>query len=105
MENLKELSQFLESHFRGEMMAKDQSLVDGSATLEFIKMRLKMALLSLLQHNHQKLLDTLYRIDVSDVATNKAFSAGIPDKVAEELAQAIIDRQLKKLAYRQSTKL
>lgn len=104
MSELKELSQFLDSHFQSEIAVKQTEIDDGSATLEYIKARLKAVLLNLLERNHQKLLDILYRIDVSDVASNRAFSLGVPDKIAEELAMAIIERQLKKLAYRNSVK-
>ncbi len=95
MSEIKELSQFFMANFGFE-------LNDESATLEFIKLRLKAIVQELLLKDHQRLLDLLYRIDVSESATNQAFSLGIPDKIAERIAEAIIERQLKKLAYRQN---
>ena len=45
------------------------------------------------------LLQALYRIDVPQAHSDKAFSLGEIDLVARELADKIIQRQLKKIAY------
>jgi hypothetical protein len=72
------------------------SLTDESAYILQLKIRLEAAILYLLDHQIEKLFNILYRIDVSDKDTKAALELGLPQKIAQQLAQKIIDREIKK---------
>ena len=51
-----------------------------------------------------KLLQALYRIDINDKESDKAFNLGDINLVAEALSELIIERQLKKIEYAKNFK-
>lgn len=94
--------QFLEVNFATDIEIKDNSLDTESAFWDEIKMKLKLIIKHLLRTNHQRLLDILYRIDVSEKIVSRAFSLGNEELISQELALCIIERQIKKVKYRQT---
>ncbi len=56
---------------------------------------------ALLDHDFEKLLNMLYRIDVSEQKAGRALSADVP---AIRLAELVIERELQKVATRKKYK-
>ena len=50
----------------------------------------------LIDHDFKKLVESLYRIDVSENTVSNIMN-GAPEELASQLASAILDRQLKKI--------
>ena len=75
-------------------------------TLEQIQKVLTARIREMLDKNVEKLLHILYRIDVNQKKTDKIFNSPFKDEIAENLAAAVIERQLEKIEtrkkYRQS---
>ena len=75
-------------------------------TLEQIQKVLTSRIRDMLDKNVEKLLHILYRIDVNQKKTDKIFNSPFKDEIAENLAAAVIERQLEKIEtrkkYRQS---
>ncbi|MEQ8471942.1 MAG: hypothetical protein RIC35_12195 [Marinoscillum sp.] len=54
----------------------------------------------LLDRNFDKLLNSMYRIDISETKFKAILNFSAPEKVASELANAIIDRERQKVLTR-----
>ncbi len=54
----------------------------------------------LLDKNVEKLIHILYRIDISQKKTDNIFNNPFKDEIAEQLASAVIERQLEKIETR-----
>lgn len=69
--------------------------------LEEFRNYLIVKLKELYEHNYELLLNTLYRIDVSETKLSELFSNENKDNIHERLADLIIERQLQKIRFRQ----
>lgn len=54
----------------------------------------------LLEKDFQKLLNGLYRIDVSEQKVNEVLHHSAPNAIAKNIAQLVLDRELKKIETR-----
>ena len=82
---------------------KDQ-LPKPSITMADVKAYLTQNITKLLARNPDKLMSILYRIDVLEHHVMDAFKNTPTDKLADHLADLVIDRQLQKLYYRKKYK-
>ena len=94
---MKDLSRFLESNFN--LIVKENELDSESAFLKYLHKVLSERIVFYLRSDMDKLMQALYKIDVSDRDTDQAFNLGEIHLVAERLSELIIKRQLKKLNY------
>jgi hypothetical protein len=58
----------------------------------------------MLDNNYNLLINTLYRIDISEKKLSGLFSQGNRESIPEKLADMIIERQIEKLNYRSQHK-
>ncbi|MEE2671926.1 MAG: hypothetical protein VYA54_09455 [Bdellovibrionota bacterium] len=94
---MKELESILEGQFkitRGNGVPDDESFY-----LKELQKRLAERIKFYINTDLDYLLQVLYRIDVPQAQSDKAFSLGEIDLIAMELSEKIINRQLKKLDY------
>ena len=54
----------------------------------------------MLDKNYNLLINTLYRIDISEKKLSELFSAKNKDSIPQKLANLIIERQIEKINYR-----
>ncbi len=54
----------------------------------------------MLDKNYNLLINTLYRIDISEKKLSELFSAKNKDSIPQKLADLIIERQIEKINYR-----
>ena len=73
----------------------------SNAELHFI---LTQRIRELLDKNVEKLIHILYRIDVNQKKTDSIFNNPFKDEIAEQLASAVIERQLQKIETRNKFK-
>ena len=92
MEDNKELSEAITSRFE---LTKTDDL-----TLDDLKKVLTGRILDLLDRNVERLLSMLYRVDLSQKKLDEIFMNESKDGIAEKIADAVIERQLKKLETR-----
>lgn len=97
----KDLIQFLETGF-GLTVADTQSLDTESALLKYLLDLLSKRIEFFINSDLDKLMQILYRIDVDDQMTDRAFNMGEIKKISYCLAELIIQRQLQKLNYSRS---
>ncbi len=83
-------------------LVKIEKGLDPETYLSRLKAELALKIESLLRHDMEKLLWIMYRIDVKDALVDEAMSLGEVKKIANKLSDLIIERQLKKLDYRNS---
>jgi hypothetical protein len=98
-EKLFELQKRLESNFNFDLANAAQELDSDSAFFKFLQQKLAARIQFFINTNMDKLLQALYRIDISESETDKAFHLGEVHKVSMKLAELIIVRQLQKLDY------
>lgn len=92
-----DLASILSHHFQIDTIQKN---VDSeSAYLNFLKMKLSKRIEFYINTDIEKLFQALYRIDVPQVETDKAFDLGALSEISSKLAELIIKRQLQKLNY------
>lgn len=72
--------------------------------LEEFRQYLIVKLKDLYEHNHELLVNTLYRIDVSEIKLSELFGGKHRNDISEHLADLIIERQLQKIRFRQQFK-
>jgi hypothetical protein len=85
-----------------QTLAKEFEIADSNDTLEKFLEILKNEIKNLLKHNTEKLAWILYRIDVKESDTNKAFLLNTEDEIATTLTHLIYVRQIEKLKTRSS---
>lgn len=69
--------------------------------LEEFRKYLIIKLKDMYEHNYELLVNTLYRIDVSEDKLSELFGGLNRDDIPGRLADLIIDRQLQKIRFRQ----
>jgi len=95
-----------------KVIAKDfqvgdnDSLIPAADVLNFeeLKKYLTVKLSYLLEHKYDKLINILYKIDVSEEKLSELFSGNNREFIPETLAELIIERQLQKVKFRQLQK-
>ena len=84
-----------------ELVKKDFNLEitsSGIATHQDLKESLSKLIQYLIEHDFERLLSGLYRIDVSEKKVKEAMASG--SEVAGKITQLIIDRELQKVVTR-----
>ncbi|MFO7525737.1 MAG: hypothetical protein R6W68_09805 [Ignavibacteriaceae bacterium] len=56
------------------------------------------------EHNYELLVNTLYRIDISEIKLSELFGGKHRNDIPEQLTDLIIERQLQKIRFRQQYK-
>ena len=92
MSEVLRLQAFLQSHFA--------VVVDKDDLLKELEEKLALRIKHLIEHNHERLFQILYQIDVHESQVQKAFDLGELDRVSLALAKFILERQIKKLDTR-----
>jgi hypothetical protein len=95
---INDLEDFLNRNFG--LMTIDQS--DLEDPLIRLKLLLSERIKYFIRYDLDKLLQALYRIDVKDSDSDKAFSLGDIDQISKSLSDLIIQRQIQKLEYSKS---
>lgn len=75
-------------------------LEEDSAFLREVKMRLTAVLEKMVQGDIHRLMEVMYRIDVPEQKVTEAFELGLPFRIAEKIADLVIERQMQKIHYR-----
>lgn len=89
----------ISKHFgisQSEFGIEEQNRPDYSQLLK----ELTRVITYLLDHDFQKLLNGLYIIDVSEKKVSEILETTSPDKIASEIAQLILERELQKVETR-----
>lgn len=94
---IKELEQVLGNNF--DLKTLDNDLSEESEYLKYVQKVLSEKIKFFIRTDLDKLLQILYRIDLAQGITDKAFELGEINAISNELAHAIIVRQLKKIDY------
>lgn len=99
MEQIKLLSQLLNEHLN---TGHSQELISQEmiSSLEELKKILSQKIQMLMDEDLEGLLQAMYRIDVPEMAFQKALAEGD----AEQLAELVIQRELQKVKIRQKYK-
>ncbi len=93
----KELEYFIKNNFN---LTNLSSEIDSeSEYLKYVQSKLAERIKFMIRSNMDRLLHILYRIDVPQKDTDKAFELGELNQVSMELARLIINRQLQKVDY------
>jgi hypothetical protein len=94
-----QIVKFVEKDF---LIADSTSLIPSTdlTSLEEYKKYLTEKLKFLLDEKFDTLVNTLYRIDISEKKLSQLFSGNDRDSIPASLADMIIDRQLEKLRLR-----
>lgn|SRR3989338_6398164 len=90
------------SSLESAFMVKVEGDLDTETYLKKLQEALSLKIESLLRGDMEKLLWIMYRIDVKDSLVDQAMQLGEVKKIALKLSELIIERQLKKINYRQS---
>lgn len=93
MDISKELNKAVSTRFEMEL--------SSSFTLEDLKKALSMRIGELLDKNVERLLSMLYRVDLSQKKLDEIFQHDSKKDIAERIAEAVIERQLKKIETRE----
>ncbi len=84
----------------GELDMEENSI--HIADQETLKKNLVEVITYLIDHNFEKLLLILYRIDVDEERAKKLLAKNLPEAAPEVLAELIIQRQIKKEEVKRS---
>lgn len=97
---IQSLQKFVEKDFVDDRF---RTLIPNNDFERFEEFRnyLIVKLKEMYEHNYELLLNTLYRIDVSETKLSELFSSKHGDNITERLADLIIERQLQKIRFRQ----
>ena len=68
--------------------------------LEEFRKYLIIKMKDMLDHNYNLLINTLYRIDISEKKLSELFSSQNKESIPEKLADLIIKRQIEKINFR-----
>ncbi len=94
-------------HTGSTIIRKDFQLEDSELQLastdlnkETLKLKLEPIIAYLLEKDYQRLLNILYRIDVDETKFKAIITAESIDKIPSLITDLVIDRELKKAAFR-----
>jgi hypothetical protein len=88
----------------GIIISRNFSLQGGYASLEDLHKILSEMICQMLIHDYQKLLNMLYRIDVSEKKFQEAFKEGSSHLVSGKISMLIIEREIEKANWRKKYK-
>ena len=74
--------------------------IEASLSYEELVEQLTSAVMYLLLHDMEKLLNILYRIDVNEIKVKAAFAQNNPQLIAPSIAKLILERELQKAESR-----
>lgn len=74
--------------------------VPSGSTLGEIKEKLTIIISHLLERDFNRLLNVFYRIDLDEKKVGAVLSLATPDQIAGQLAELVIERELKKAETR-----
>lgn len=83
-----------------DLKLKEKMLPAKSSGLDELREKLIPIIEKMLQEDLPKLMNILYRIDVDEVLVRKALNTPFFEESARELANLILDRQIKKIEIR-----
>lgn len=92
-----ELTEILSKHFTVSL--SNNELDTESAYLKYIQKKLATRIEFFINTDMEKLLQILYRIDVTQKYSDEAFGLGEISKISMKLSELIIKRQLEKIEY------
>jgi hypothetical protein len=92
-----ELLRIIDNNF--SVGINSSQLDSESEFLKHLQLKLAERIKFFIRTDMDKLLQALYRIDIDDALSTKAFDQGEIGLVSSELAHLIITRQLQKLEY------
>jgi hypothetical protein len=75
--------------------------VRQSISREFIKTKLTGIIGYMLEHEFEKLCNTMYRLDVSEHKFREVLSGSNQEDIAGDIADLVIDREIQKVKTRQ----
>jgi hypothetical protein len=75
-------------------------LPDGVDNLEQLRRKLTKKISELMDTNYEKLINILYRIDISENQLNELFGSKNREFIPARLADLIIERQVQKINFR-----
>ena len=92
----------------GELISKDLSLEedetlvgrDDVPDLESIHRRLSLLVAYLMEHDMHRLVNAMYRLDVSEAKLNEAMASESREAAALRVADLIIEREMQKVKTR-----
>lgn len=98
-DDIKSLQKFVSKDF---VKDDETSLIPNNdfEKLEEFKKYLIEKLTDMIDNNFNLLVNTLYRIDISEQKLSELFSAKNRENIPEKLADMIIERQLQKIQFR-----
>jgi hypothetical protein len=102
----KEVSQLQLAQQSFELIKKDLGLAEESLMLEeqdgfeALHQKLTTIVQYLLDKDFGRLLNAMYRIDISEHQVKDILNFGKPDQIASELAKSIIEREKQKVITR-----
>lgn len=98
-EDIKSLQKFVSKDF---LIDDDTSLIPNSdfEKLEEFKKYLIQRLTDMLDNNFNLLVNTLYRIDISEQKLAELYGNKNKENIPEKLADMIIERQMQKIQFR-----
>lgn len=80
-----------------ERIEEDDDRASREALLQALQIRVR----ALLERDMNRLMQTLYRLDVPEHETAAAFRQGSIDEIATALSEAILEREIQKMVSRQ----
>lgn len=86
---------FVDSRFRTLIPNNDFEKLEEFRSYLIVKLK------EMYEHNYELLLNTLYRIDVSENKLSELFGGQNSEDIPGRLADLIIERQLQKIRFRQ----
>lgn len=101
--NLNDVSKFIAKEFSKDGTNSLIPFFDTKSQNEF-KKYLTERLANLIDNNFELLVNTLYRIDVSEEKLSKLFSSDNREHIPSKLADLIIERQIQKIILRNKYK-
>lgn len=82
----------------------DESIIDGDLSFEQILTVLESAIQSMLDHDFNRLLNAIYRIDLAPSTFKNILESSKPEELAKDLAIVILERQKQKVILRNKYK-
>ena len=83
---------------QGEPLDQDREMI--MAGVENLRQRLKQQISFLLDHEFERLLQAMYRMDVSEPAFKEALTLPTGPEIVERLTDLVLEREMQKVATR-----
>ena len=97
--DIKEIAEFISTDMN-KIGIENLPAKDELYSIEEIKKFLISKISYLLDHDYDKLVNALYRIDLNELKLHELFSGSNRDSIPEVLADMILERQREKLYWR-----